>query len=168
MFGPRTVCHNGRAMLIRVDDRDRVLGRAAKRACHSGHGLRHRAFLVMLFNARGELLLARRHPSKWLWPGWWDGTVAGHVEVGETYASAARRRVLEEMRVRPRLARTDKFPYTARWKKDGENEICAIFVGTADRLKPHPKEIDAVKWTRSPRGRLTPWLRIALRRRKKP
>src|ERR1043166_1441934 len=101
-------------MLIRVDDRDRVIGRATRRACHTRRGLRHRAFLVMLFNAEGELLLARRHRSKWLWPGWWDGTVAGHVLVGETYASAARRRVFEELGVRPRLRRGDKFADTAR------------------------------------------------------
>ena len=151
-------------MLIRVDDQDRVIGRATKLACHTGRGLRHRAFLVMLYNSKGELLLARRHPSKWLWPGCWDGTVAGHVEEGETYASAARRRVFEELGVRPRLARTDTFPYTARWKKDGENEICAVFTGRVENVTPHPKEIDALRWTGSPRGRLVPWLRIALKR----
>ena len=153
-------------MLIRVDEFDRVIGRASKRACHTGRGLRHRAFLVMLTNAKGELLLARRHPSKWLWPGCWDGTVAGHVEEGETYASAARRRVHEEMGVRPRLHRTDTFPYTARWKGDGENEICAVFSGRVEKVVPHPKEIDALKWTSSPKGKLVPWLKIALKRRR--
>jgi isopentenyl-diphosphate delta-isomerase len=121
----------------------------------------------MLFNAEGELLLARRHRSKWLWPGWWDGTVAGHVLVGETYASAARRRVFEELGVRPRLRRVDKFAYTARWKKDGENELCAVFVGPAGDVRPAPKEIDAIKFIRSPKGRLVPWLKIALERRER-
>jgi len=153
-------------MLIRVDDADRVIGRATKRACHTGRGLRHRAFLVMLFDARGALLLARRHPSKWLWPGCWDGTVAGHVEVGETYASAARRRVFEELGVRTRLTRTDLFAYTARWKQDGENEICAVFTGKVGEVKPHPREIDAIKFEKRPRGRLVPWLKIALERRR--
>jgi isopentenyl-diphosphate delta-isomerase len=152
-------------MLIRVDDRDRAIGKATRRACHTGRGLRHRAYLVMIFNRRGELCLARRHPGKWLWPGWWDGTVAGHVEVGETYLSAARRRVFEEIGIRPRLRRTDKFAYTAPYGKDGENEVCAIFVGTSDLVSPDAREIDAVKWSKAPRGRLTPWLRIALERR---
>jgi len=151
--------------LIRVDDRDRVLGRATKRACHTGRGLRHRAFLVMIYNRAGELLLARRSPDKWLWPGWWDGTVAGHVEVGETYASAARRRVLEEAGIRPRLRRADTILYTARYKKDGENEICAIFTATAESIRPDPREIDAWKFVRAPKGRLVPWLKIALRRK---
>lgn len=152
-------------LLIRVDERDRVLGFASKRACHTGRGLRHRAFLVMIFNRRGELLLARRHGRKRLWPGIWDGTVAGHVEKGETYASAARRRVFEEMGIRARLRRTDIFPYTARWKGDGENEMCAIFEARAERVKPDPREADALKWEKKARGRITPWLRIALRRR---
>ncbi|HXX93203.1 MAG TPA: NUDIX domain-containing protein [Planctomycetota bacterium] len=141
-----------------------MIGRASKRACHTGRGLRHRAFLVMLYNSRGELLLARRHRSKWLWPGWWDGTVAGHVETGETYLSAARRRVFEEAGVRPRLRRTDKFLYEARWKNDGENEVCAIFTGRVEAVVPHPREIDALRWVKVPRGRLVPWLRIALGR----
>lgn len=156
------------AMLIRVDEKDRVIGAATKRACHAGLGLRHRAYLVMLYNRRGELLLARRSRAKTLWPGWWDGTVAGHVEEGETYARAARRRVLEEMGVRPRLRRVDKFAYTARYGKDGENEICAVFVGTVGRVRPDPAETDGVKFARSPRGRLTPWLRIALSRCARP
>lgn len=151
--------------LIRVDDRDRVLGTASKRACHTGKGLRHRAYLAMIYNDRGELLLARRSPGKWLWPGWWDGTVAGHVEKGETYASAVRRRVFEEIGVRPRLRRVDKFAYTARYRGNGENELCAVYVGTASRVKPNRREIGAWKFVKRPAGRLTPWLRMALDRK---
>ncbi len=154
--------------LILVDARDRPVGTATKRACHAGRGLRHRATLVMITGPRGELLLARRHPSKRLWPGFWDGTVAGHVEAGETYASAARRRLFEEMGVRPRLRRVDTFQYTARWKRDGENEVCAVFAGTASRVAPNPREVDAWKFVKSPKGRLTPWLRIALLRARPP
>lgn len=163
---PRRAALNARMAqrLIVVDDRDRPLGTATKRACHTGPGRRHRAYLVMLYNARGELLLARRHPRKWLWPGWWDGTVAGHVEPGETYAGAARRRVREEMGVRARLRRIDTFAYTARYGRNGENEICAIFVGRVERVNPDPREVDAICFSRQPRGRLTPWLRIALSR----
>jgi isopentenyl-diphosphate delta-isomerase len=117
--------------LILVDDHDHALGFASKIVCHTGKGRRHRAYLVLVVNRKGELCLARRHPAKWLWPGIWDGTVAGHVEEGETYASAARRRVFEEIGIRPRLKRIDLFPYTARWKGNGENELCAIFVARA-------------------------------------
>jgi isopentenyl-diphosphate delta-isomerase len=151
--------------LILVDERDRAIGTCSRRAGHEGRGRRHRAYLVLIVNRKGELLLARRHRSKWLWPGWWDGTVAGHVEPGETYASAARRRVFEELGVRPRLRRLDKFAYTARYGKDSENEICATFLGRAERVSPAPREIDALRFAAAPRGpRLTPWLRIALRR----
>ncbi len=149
--------------LLRVDERDRVVGTASRHACHAGRGLRHRAFLVMIRNSKGELLLARRSRRKKLWPGWWDGTVAGHVEKGETYASGARRRVFEELGIRPRLRRTGLFAYTARWRGDGENEFCAVFTARADRVKPCSREIDALKSAKVPKGRLTPWLKIALR-----
>jgi isopentenyldiphosphate isomerase len=86
------------------------------------------------------------------------------VESGETYASAARRRVSEELGIRPRLRRVDKFAYTACWRDDGENEICAIFTARAEKISPDPQEIDALKFERRPKGRLTPWLKIALMR----
>ena len=154
-------------ILIRVTDDDRVLGAASKRACHTGKGLRHRAYLAMIYNPRGELLLARRNPGKWLWPGWWDGTVAGHVEKGETYGSAVRRRVFEEIGIRPRLRRVDKFAYTARYRGNGENEICAIYVGIASRVNPDRREIDAWVFSKRPAGKLVPWLELALKRKKK-
>ena len=153
--------------LILVDDNDRVLGHASKLKCHSGTGKRHRAYLVMIINPRGELLLARRSPLKSLWPGWWDGTVAGHVEKGETYLSAARRRTYEEIGIRPPLRRTDVFTYEASWEKNGENEMCAIFVAKASTVFADPREIDRMKWVKKPLDsrKLVPWLRITLERR---
>lgn len=163
-------------MLILVDARDRRLGTATREECHAGRGRLHRAYLVMVFDRKRRLLLAQRHKSKTLWPGWWDGTVAGHVYPGETYASAARRRLREELGVTAKLRRTDIFRYFVRYgSKHAENEWCAIYVATVDpkRIKPHPKEICALQWV-APRNpgekKLVPWLKIALRRRadKKP
>ncbi len=156
--------------LILVDDRDRPVGTATKREGHLGRGKCHRATLTILFNGRGEILLGRRAKGKWLWPGWWDGTVAGHVEVGETYLSAARRRVREEVGVRVALRHRWTIRYRARWSGEaGENEMCAILVGRVRSLAPDPAEIDAVKAVAPSRllrlRRLTPWLRIAWRRR---
>ncbi len=152
--------------LILVDERDRPIGTERKRACHLGGGKCHRATLTMLFNERGELCLARRASNKWLWPDWWDGTVAGHVEVGETYVSAARRRVRQEIGVRVPLRHRWTIRYRARWSaRAGENEMCAILVGHVKRVHADPKEISAVKWVDPKRllrlRRLVPWLRIA-------
>lgn len=162
----------GRQILILVDARDRRLGTATREECHAGRGRRHRAYLVMVFDRQRRLLLAQRHPRKALWPGWWDGTVAGHVYPGETYASAARRRLREELGVTAKLRRVDLFRYFARYgTRHAENEVCAIYAAIVDpdRIRPHPKEIRALKWTDPANLRekkLVPWLKIALRRRR--
>ncbi len=156
----------GARRLILVDDRDRPVGTEEKRRCHLGAGKCHRATLTILFDRAGDIWLARRAPEKWLWPGWWDGTVAGHVEVGETYLSAARRRVREEVGVSVPLSHRWTIRYRARWSDEAsENEMCAILVGKAPELRPDPKEIDRVKRVKPERllglRRLVPWLRIA-------
>lgn len=53
---------------ILVDNLDRPVGEASKRACHEinteGDVLLHRAFSVFLFNSKGELLLQKRSKHK--------------------------------------------------------------------------------------------------------
>ena len=97
-----------------------------------------------------------------------EGATIGHVEKGETYASAARRRVYEEIGVRPPLRKTDVFTYEASYEGDGENEMCVILVGKASTVYADLREIDRMKWVRKPLAlrKLAPWLRIALKRRR--
>lgn len=53
---------------ILVDNLDRPIGEASKKACHEisaeGNILLHRAFSVFLFNSKGELLLHKRSKHK--------------------------------------------------------------------------------------------------------
>ncbi len=57
----------------------------------------HVAVFVWVFDARGRVLLQRRSPDKDAWPGRWDASAAGHVEVSESIESAACREILEEL-----------------------------------------------------------------------
>jgi len=54
--------------LILVDEADRRLGHLSKDLCHEGRGVLHRAFSLLIFNGRGELLVQQRAPAKRLWP----------------------------------------------------------------------------------------------------
>jgi hypothetical protein len=45
--------------LILVDELDREIGHMRKAACHAGAGVLHRAFSLLIFNERHELLLQR-------------------------------------------------------------------------------------------------------------
>ena len=65
-------------VLILVDKNDREIGKTEKEKCHRPPGFLHRAFLIMVFNSQGKILLTKRSKSKALWPGIWDGSVASH------------------------------------------------------------------------------------------
>jgi len=86
----------GSQAVILVDGEGRTLGVGDKTACHRGGGVLHAAFLVMIFNDKGQLLLTRRSAQKTLWPGYWDGTIASHYRHDEPRLSRVRSRISEE------------------------------------------------------------------------
>jgi isopentenyldiphosphate isomerase len=79
-----------------VNERDEVTGQAPRARVHQ-LGLRHRAVHVLVFNARGDLFLQKRSATKDCFPGTWDSSAAGHLEVGESYDAAGLRELREEL-----------------------------------------------------------------------
>jgi len=62
--------------VIAVDPDDTEQGTVNRLDAHTGDGIRHRAFTCLVFDTEGRILLAQRAPTKRLWDGHWDGTVA--------------------------------------------------------------------------------------------
>jgi isopentenyl-diphosphate Delta-isomerase len=165
-------------LLITVDGDGSALGVCEKAACHSGEGITHSAFLVMLRDGAGRLLLARRSLRKTLWPGFWDGTVAGHFHPGEDKEAALRKRVLEETGLSCDVpAYLFKFAYTARYGEIGaENEVCEVYTAGAapiGAIPADPLEIsecrfvavaDLEKEIKAGAPDLAPWLVLAIRK----
>ncbi|WP_367871359.1 16S rRNA (adenine(1518)-N(6)/adenine(1519)-N(6))-dimethyltransferase RsmA [Luteolibacter sp. Populi] len=81
-----------------VDEADAVTGQATRREVHE-KGLLHRAVHVFVINRHGELLLQKRSRFKDVHPEVWDSSVAGHLDSGEDYVTAAIRELEEEMGV---------------------------------------------------------------------
>lgn len=79
-----------------VDLDDRVVGQKTRAEVHA-QGLIHRAVHVFVVGKKGQLLLQKRSLLKDVHPGDWDSSVAGHVDAGEDYATAAMRELEEEM-----------------------------------------------------------------------
>ena len=162
--------------IVIVDGNDNLMGEEDKDICHNGDGILHRGFLAMVLSADGELLLAQRSGQKRLWPGFWDGTVASHLAVGEDYVTAAKRRLVEEIGLSTdNIKYLFKFQYRAKYKDvRSENEICAVMLvdgvdtGT---IFPNSAEIVSVRAItqraltedimKNP-GAYTPWLILAL------
>ena len=162
-------------LLIRVDERDEVLGAGTRAECHAGDGVLHRAFSIYLFDERGRLLLQKRSAAKELWPLTWSNSCCSHPRWGEEIDDAARRRLAEGLGVRTALRPLFKFQYQARFDSRGsENELCTVYVGSGpERVAVDPAEVadweyvDAAALDQrlsSAPSSYTPWLRLAWQR----
>jgi isopentenyl-diphosphate delta-isomerase len=134
--------------LILVDEADREVGHLSKTLCHQGHGVLHRAFSLLIFNDRGELLLQQRAATKRLWPLYWSNSCCSHPRRSETMEVAIHRRLEEELGLRCELQFLFKFRYQAQFDAAGaEHELCSVFIGRSnERLRINRDEIHASRW----------------------
>ena len=164
-------------LILLVDENGHPSGEEDKEKCHAGDGILHGAFLVMVFNEKCKLMLARRSARKRLWPHYWDGSLASHYRRNEERETAARQRIFEEIGVRAdHLDYLFDFRYQAAYRDIGsENEICDVFAvdGVPNgSVALNPVEISEFRFLgleeiagevkKAPKG-LTPWFLIAFR-----
>jgi len=140
-----------RQMLILVDDEDNPSGKYAdKGECHFGTGLHHRAFVVVLYNEKNEVLLQLRKHVRW--DKFWDVTAISHVlhlgNRNETYEEAANRAFRDEMGIENiHLEKIGGFNYFAKYHGHCENEYCAVLVGKNNRkVMPNDDLMYEHKW----------------------
>jgi isopentenyldiphosphate isomerase len=138
-----------------VNERDEVIGRQPRREVHR-LGLRHRAVHVLVFNGRGEVFLQKRSLTKDCFPGTWDSSASGHLDVGEGYDACAVREVREELGlelggVPERLFKLEALPETGQ-------EFVWVYRCTAEGpFQLHPEEIERGEWCGM--ERLEEWLK---------
>ena len=153
---------------ILLDRDDRMIGCDTKKACHlldaRGRTLLHRAFSVFLFAPDGRLLLQKRSAEKITFPSYWANTCCSHPIfdfAGEQngvdgVVVAARRKLQQELGIRPEQVPTESFTFLTRvhyqapcddtW---GEHEIDYILVcrPTVEvELQPNPNEVAETRY----------------------
>jgi isopentenyl-diphosphate Delta-isomerase len=134
--------------LILVDEADRSLGFLSKTLCHEGRGVLHRAFSLLIFNERGELLIQRRAARKRLWPMYWSNSCCSHPRADESLEAATQRRLAEELGIHCPLQFLFKFQYQAQFDATGaENELCSVYIGRCrEPIEVDPEEIAEWRW----------------------
>ena len=143
------VIDDGRSeALILVDEQDQDVGFLDKASCHSGQGVLHRAFSLLVFNDAGDLLIQQRAPSKRLWPLYWSNSCCSHPRSHETLEIATKRRLREELGIDCPLHYLFKFQYQAQFDASGaENELCSVYIGcTGDEPVINTAEINDWRW----------------------
>ena len=183
--------------VIAVAEDDTVIGPMSKLEAHQGAGHYHRAFSVLLFNTKGEMLLQQRSSDKVTFPNVWANACCSHplhspeeleLENAMGVKRAAVRKLEQELGIDPAQVSTDdmvymtKMRYSARMNEEWiERELDHIIVMCADvEINPNPNEVANTLWVdhdkmeamlleeRAADQAIAPWFRCIAARIMKP
>ena len=131
--------------VVLVDENDVEIGTMEKMEAHR-KGKLHRAFSVLIFNSKGELLIQQRAKSKYHSANLWTNTCCSHPRPGESIQAAANRRLQEEMGISTKLELSHKFIYHVELDNGLiENELDYVFTGIFDGV-PTINDSEVVNW----------------------
>jgi len=163
-----------REEVILVDAHDEQVGTAEKLDAHR-KGILHRAFSILIFNSKGEMMLQQRAKTKYHCGGLWSNACCGHPRPGETVEKAAKRRLMEEMSFVCELSKIFEYVYRVKLDKGmNEHEFLHVYKGVFDGVpKLNPVEADDWKWmdvnelkkdvNLNPKN-YSPWFKLTLER----
>lgn len=131
--------------VILVDANDNAIGTMEKMEAHE-KGLLHRAFSVLIFNSKRELLIQKRASTKYHSGGLWTNTCCSHPTPQESIEQAAKRRLKEEMGIEAEPAFTYKFIYKTDLDKNLiEHEVDHVLTAQFDG-EPKVNENEVEDW----------------------
>ena len=127
-----------------VEPNGLVIGRSARRYCHSGAKPLHPVVHIHIIDRYSRIYLQKRSMKKEIQPGKWDTAVGGHVSYGETLIEAVHREASEE------LGFTDFNPIfleTYIFESEIEKELINVFAAVGSyQLYPDRDEVDEGRW----------------------
>ena len=133
--------------VILVDKQDNMIGAMEKLEVHR-KGLLHRAYSILVFNAKEKLLLQKRTVSKYHSGGLWSNACCSHPAPDESMADATRQRLRHEMGIDLQPEFAFKFIYKCELDKGLiEHEFDHVFTGLYDDAPSiNPSEVDDWKF----------------------
>lgn len=133
--------------VILVDESDHQIGVMEKMQAHR-EGVLHRAFSILIYNSKGEMLLQQRAGNKYHSGGLWSNACCSHPKPGEEVLEAAQRRLKEEINLQCDLEIIGHFIYHHQFEKNlFEHEYDYVLKGICnDEPELNPDEVKAFKW----------------------
>jgi isopentenyl-diphosphate delta-isomerase len=118
--------------VILVDEKDLAVGTMEKMEAHR-KGELHRAFSVVVYNSKGEILLQKRAKTKYHSGGLWTNACCSHPQPNESMAEATARKLKQEMGIGLHLDFAFKFIYQIKLDRNlVEHEYDHVFTGLFD------------------------------------
>jgi isopentenyldiphosphate isomerase len=137
-----------------VNEADEVVGQKSRSEVHR-LSLKHRAVHVLVFNRHGEIFLQKRSMTKDCFPGKWDSSASGHLDVGESYIACAVRESREELGLELSEAPERLFKLAAS-AQTGWEFVWIYRCRDEGPFRLHPEEIERGEWCAA--ERLEEWL----------
>ncbi|MFM9840370.1 MAG: isopentenyl-diphosphate Delta-isomerase [Cyclobacteriaceae bacterium] len=120
--------------VILVDQEDNEIGTMEKMEAHQ-KGLLHRAFSILIFNSKGEMLIQKRAKTKYHSGGLWTNTCCSHPLPQEKMEVSVRRRLKYEMGIDVLPEFIYKFTYRTDLNQDLiEHEVDYVFKAVFDGI----------------------------------
>lgn len=131
--------------VVLVNSKDEPLGTMEKLEAHH-QGLLHRAFSVLIFNHKGELLIQKRAKHKYHCGGLWTNTCCSHQRLNEESIIAGKRRLQEEMGFTTELVSIGNFIYRVAFPNGLiEHELDHVLIGNYSE-DPIPNKEEVEDW----------------------
>jgi isopentenyl-diphosphate delta-isomerase len=131
--------------VVLVNEKDEVLGTMEKLRAHE-EGVLHRAFSVIIFNSKGEMLIHQRAIDKYHCGGLWTNACCSHPRLNESPKEGAERRLNEEMGFSVPVEYIGSFIYKIDFENGlTEHEFDHMFCGRFDGTPEH-NQAEVEKW----------------------
>jgi isopentenyl-diphosphate delta-isomerase type 1 len=125
-----------------VTDNDNVIGKITREECIEKKFV-HRAVAILVFDKKNDIFIHSRSNNKDLFPGYWDGSVGGAVQWGESYEEAALRELNEEIGIVDKIS----FIFYFTYRSDILNYNCKVYSCiTGKQPQINPEEIIEGLW----------------------
>ena len=133
--------------VILVDEKDNQIGTMEKLEAHR-QGKLHRAFSVLIYNSKGEMLLQKRAAGKYHSGGLWTNACCSHPAPGEKMEDATTRRVKEEMGIQTQPEFSYSFIYKVLLEGNLiEHELDHVYIAKFDGAPViNPDEVEDWKF----------------------
>jgi len=133
--------------VILVDEADNAVGTMEKLEAHQ-KGVLHRAFSILLFNSKGEILLQQRAAAKYHSAGLWTNACCSHPVPGEPIAITIRKKLMQEMGIDVQPSFSHTFIYKSVLDNGLiEHELDYVYTGTFDGIPVvNPDEVQAWRY----------------------
>lgn len=133
--------------VILVDEHDNPIGVMEKMDAHI-RGALHRAFSILIFNSKGEILLHKRAQGKYHSGGLWTNTCCSHPLPNESMKEATNRKLKQEMGIDLFPEFAFKFIYNSALNNElTEYEFDHVYIGHFDGTPDvNPTEVEQWKY----------------------